>query len=586
MLSSEWKERLLKTPGALWVVRHLNDQGHTPGEAEAGGLLMAGLVLFIFVMMLNSFILAMIRGFFSEVWESIGQNPMDAVGLGFFVTVLFLGVLFKMAGQREEKVAADKITVRQQQALLISRKESLARGAMGHFDDLLRMALKEKYPEVTVNSIHVVDTVPRIKFAARMFRAEMGGDVSGNYKLFRDSLLRDTAHILEIGFSISENVPAIIVDGMMSFITGKAKFYDGAVLSVKATREIYRQVHLTDSNLLKGLSVFDLRYNDGMEVEAFPEEESKNARILERIKAQAPRLEVRYESKREKIDDGWENALPNAAPPQSQDPQREKALSGIALAEFQVLAQGLLTQLGFEVGKVKKIPGGTLQMLADFQHPVLGGQFMILARQYPENAQVHADLVRELDELAREENCKRGIYLVTGQFTEEAKNGSRKMAVDLIDGRRLQELLKEPPYDQRWVFNQGDEKGLLLDLSQMSLLDFEHETDRFLKTLGFRISKIRRADGGAVIAVVEHSHPVIGGKFAVLAKQFPETTQIPGEIVSEFSHVMASEFCYRGLLMAPAYFSLEARALARFSGVELVDRSIWENLRRRYLAPS
>ncbi len=586
MLPSEWKERLLKTPGAQWVVRHLTDQGHTPQEAEAGGLLMAGLVLFVFVMMLNSFILGMIRGFFSEVWDFIGQNPMDAVGLGFFVTVLFLGVLFKMAGHREEKAASDKITARQQQALIISRKESLARGAMGHFDELLRLALKEKYPEVAIKSIHVVDTVPRIKFAARMFRAEMGGDVNGNYKLFRDSLLRDTAHILETGFSISENVPAIIVDAMMNFISGKAKFYDGAVLSVRATRDIYRQVHLTDANLLKGLAVFDLRYNDGMEVEAFPEEESKNARILERIKAQAPRLEVRYESKQEKIDDGWEEAKPLEDSARGQDPQREKPLSGIALSEFQALAQTFLTQLGFEVGKVKKIPGGTLQMLADFQHPVLGGQFMILARQYPENAQVHADLVRELDELAREEGCKRGIYLVTGQFTEEAKNSGRKMAVDLIDGRRLQDLLKEPAYDQRWVFNLGDEKGLLLDLSQMSLLDFEHETDRFLKTLGFRITKIRRADGGAVIAVVEHSHPVIGGKFAVLAKQFPETTQIPGEIVSEFSHVMASEFCYRGLLMAPAYFSLEARALARISGVELVDRSVWENLRRRYLTPS
>jgi hypothetical protein len=585
MFSPEWKERLLKAPGAGWVISHLKDQGHTQQEAEAGGLLMAGLVIFVFVLLLNSFILGMIRGFFSGVWDFIGQNPMDAVGLGFFMTVLFLGLLFKMSGHREDKAAADKITVRQQQALLISRKESLSRGAMGHFDEVLRTTLKEKYPEIAVKSIHVVDTVPRIRFTARMFRAEMGGDVSGNYKLFRDSLLKDTARVLEAGFSISENVPAIIVDAMMNFISGKAKFYDGAVLSVKATRDIFRQTSFTDSNLLKGLAAFDLRYNDGMEVDPLPEEESKNARVLERIKAQAPRLEVRYESPQVKADDGWEAAAESTGPVRAPDPQREKPLSAIALSEFQALAQGLLSQLGFDVAKVKKIPGGTLQIMADFRHPVLGGNFMVLARQYPENAQVHADLVRELDELAREEGCKRGIYLVTGQFTEEAKNSARKMAVDLIDGQRFKELLREPAYEGRWVFNQGDEKGFLLDLSQMPLLDFERETDQFLKLLGFRISKIRRADGGAVIAVVEHSHPVIGGKFAVMAKQFPETTQIPGEIVSEFSHVMASEFCHRGLLLAPAYFSMEARALARFSGVELVDRSIWENLRRRTLAP-
>ncbi len=581
MTFDELKERLLKVPGAGKVVGHLLAQGHTQEEAEFGGLLAAGLALFLAVIFLNSFILGMVRGFFSDVWVFMVQNPLPAVAAGCFMTLLILALYLKLLGQQEDKNKTRKITRRQQQAALISRKESMARGAMGHFDEVFREVLREKYPEIEVKSIYVVDTVPRIRFAARMFRAELGGDVSGNYKIFRDSLLRDTAHILEVGFGISENIPALIVDAMMNFINRKAAFYDGAVLSLKASREVYRQTSLNETNFLKGLSLFDLRYNDGMEVSPIPEEESRNARVLERIKAQAPKLNVRYETVVEKVDDGWETpAETERATPEA---PRDKPLSGLPLADFQELSRGLLAKLGFEVGKVKKIPGGTLQMIADFQHPVLGGSFMVLARQYPENAQVHADLVKELDDLTREEGMKRGIYLVTGAFTEEAKNISRKMAVDLMDGQRFKQLLNETPYDQKWVFSSGDEKGLLLDLSQMSLLDFEKETDHFLKLLGFRVTKIRRADGGAVIAVVEHSHPIIGGKFAVLAKQFPETTQIPGEIVSEFGHIMASEFCYRGLLLAPAYYSMEARALARFSGVDLVDRSLWENLRRRHL---
>ena len=35
---------------------------------------------------------------------------------------------------------------------------------------------------------------------------------------------------------------------------------------------------------------------------------------------------------------------------------------------------------------------------------------------------------------------------------------------------------------------------------------------------------------------------------------------------------MRSEFCYRGLLMTPAEYAADARALARFSGVELSQR--------------
>jgi len=587
MLSSEWKERFLRIPGARRVVNHLLSQGHSKEESETGGLLFSGLMIFLLAIIFDGFILGLIRSFFAGVWDFVNQNPVEGVLAGLFATMAFLAILFRGLQRQEHKTKLEKTKARQEQAKHIFKKETLQRGAMGHFEDVFRAELAVRYPEIQIKSIHVVDTVPRIRFNARMFRTEFGGEVGKNYRLFRDSLLQDTVHIMETGFSISENIQALVVDGMMNFINRKAAFYDGAVISVKALRDVFRQTNFQVPNLFKALAAFDLRYNDGMEVEALPEDENKTARILERIKQQAPRLDIRYEStKKGVVDEGWEEAAtPSAAPTEVTDSLKGKPLSSIPLAQFQDLAVGLLTQLGFDVGKVKKIPGGTLQILADFQHPVIGGNFMILARQYPETASVHADLVRELDELTREEGCKRGIYLVTGQFTEEAKNISRKMAVDLVDGQKLKELLDTPSYDRRWVFRSGDEKGLVLNLSTMSLLDFEKEVDQFLKILGFHVSKVRRAVGGSVIAVVEHSHPVIGGKFAVLAKQFPETTQVPAEIVSEFAHVMASEFCYRGLLLVPAYFSMEARALSRFSGVDLVDHSLWENLRRRHLDP-
>ncbi|HUO58182.1 MAG TPA: restriction endonuclease, partial [bacterium] len=82
-------------------------------------------------------------------------------------------------------------------------------------------------------------------------------------------------------------------------------------------------------------------------------------------------------------------------------------------------------------------------------------------------------------------------------------------------------------------------------------------------------------------AVAEFPHPVTGGKFAVMAKQFPATDRVGPELVSELTHVMTAEFCHRGLLMVPSDFSREAIALSRFSGVELVDRNTWENLRRQ-----
>jgi hypothetical protein len=318
-----------------------------------------------------------------------------------------------------------------------------------------------------------------------------------------------------------------------------------------------------------------------MEVKPLPEDESKTARVLERIKENAPRLDVRYESVKTKVDDGWEKPKVIEEPQVIQETLRGKELSSMPLAQFQDLVLSVLAKMSFEVQKVKKVPGGTLQIQADFSHPVVGGSFLVLARQYPETSPVHADLIRELDEVTREEACKRGVYIVTGGFTEEAKNISRKMAVDLVDGVKLSGLMEGPPYDGRWTFRVVDEKGVVTDLSKMPLLNFEREVDLFLKSMGFRMEKIRRVPGGAVVAVAEFPHPITGGKFCVLGRQFPAEERVAAELVSEMSHVMRSEFCYRGLLMVPADYAMDAKALARFSNVELVDRNTWENLRRQ-----
>ncbi|HVM33355.1 MAG TPA: restriction endonuclease [bacterium] len=582
MLSATLKERLLKVPGAAWAVGHLSAQGHTEQEAEFGGLLMAGLVVFLSILVINSLVLGMIRGFFFDFWVFIGENPMVAVAIGLFVTALILAILLKSGEDRKKAAAREAVLARQRQALLISRRESIDRGGWAHFEEVFRAALGEKYPEIDVKMVYAVDAVPRIKFAARMFRGAAPGGVQANFQRFREALLKDTLHVIQTAFGLSESVSTVTVDAIMSFVDLKARFYDGAVLSVKARRDVFRQLTFTDSSLFKDLSAFEIRYNDGMEVEPFPEEQGKQAQLLQKLRAQAPKLEVRYAPPKEEAaaarEEGWE---PLATPAPLDADWEGRALSSLPLAEFQELAQGLLGRMGFVGAKAKKVPGGTLQILAEFPDPVLGGQYMILARQYPENAAVHADLVRELDELARQEGYRRGIYLVTGVFTEEARNISRKIAVDLVDGQRLAALLRAPAYQAPDTRMLGAASGGG-DLSRMTLDDFEVETLNLLGGLGFKLLRTRRTGAGAIVAVAEHPHPIVGGKVAVMAKQYPAAAQIPDGLINEFSFIMSSEFCHRGLLLAPALFSPEARDLARVSGVDLVDRGVWENLRGRH----
>jgi hypothetical protein len=580
MTQKDWKTLLLKVPGAKQAIAHLVQQGHTEQEAEMGGLAVAGLVILLLIVLFNSFIYGAIRTFYQNIWNYAESNPVEATGVGIFSTVIFLALFFQWLRRSADKKQAKAHEERRERHKIDEKRGYLRRGAMGNFEEIFRFYLAEKYPEIEVKSVHVIDTIPRIRFQTRRFNTELGGNVDSNFELFREALLTDTLHVIETTFFLSENIQYVIVDAMMNFINRKAKYYDGVVLSVKAQREVFLKLEIGKVHPFKVLSSFDFRYNDGMEVQPLPEEESKQAGLLEKLKQQAPQLNVRYEKAQTRVDDGWEKPKEVEVVPVPMDTVRDRELSAMPLAQYQDLAVGLLGKLGFDVRKVKKIPGGTLQIQADFSHPILGGSFLILARQYPENAHVHADLVRELDEVTREEACKRGMYLVTGQFTEEAKNIAKKLAVDLVDGKRLAELLDSPAYDARWTIRMVDEKGVEADLSRLSILDFQKEVDLFLKSMSFNVTKIRRVPGGSIIANIEHPHPVTGGKFAVMAKQFPADTRVDAELVSEFAHVMNAEFCQRGILMVPAEYSMEARALSRFSGVELVDRNIWENLRR------
>lgn len=605
MLSPLWVERFLKIPGAKQVKAHLVKQGHTEDEANTGGIVTAVLVIFVLIVLFNSFIYGLIHTFFQSLWDYCQQNTAEAIGIGIFGTLMLLALVFQLMRRTSAQRADEHYRQRMDQHKIEEKRGHLHKGAMGNFEEIFRFYLAEKYPEIEVKSIQVVDMVPRIRFQVRRFatgesaligrtpkdsKEELATDMlklkyrkelDSNYQMFRDSLFADTVHVLETAFFLSGNIPAVIADAMMSFISGKAKYYDGAVLSVKAQREVFEHTQKSRMAPFKALTTFDLRYNDGMETKPLPQEESKSARVIERIKENAPKINIRYEAPKEKVDEGWEKPKAVEEPQVIQETLRGKELSSMPLAQFQDLAVAVLAKMNFDVQKIKKVPGGTLQIQVDFQHPVVGGSFLVLARQYPETAPVHADLIRELDEVTREESCKRGIYIVTGRFTEEAKNISRTMAVDLVDGVKLNELMQGPSYDGRWTFRVVDEKGVVTDLSRMPLMDFEREVDLFLKCMGFRMEKIRRVPGGAVVAVAEFPHPITGGKYAVMARQYPPEERVPAELVSEMSHIMKAEFCHRGLLMVPADFALDARALARFSNVELVDRNQWENLRRQ-----
>src|ERR1039458_9591265 len=257
MASSIWIQRLLKVPGAKKVKAYLLAQGHTEEEADAGGAAVSSLIIFLGIILFNTFIYGVIRGFFQDIWGYCVENPVEATGVAIFGSLMILALLFQLLKRSTDRKAEKNMQVRMDRHKIEEKREYLKRGAMGNFEEILRFYLGEKFPEIEVKSVHVVDMVPRVRFQVRRFNTESGGKVDKNYELFRDALFLDTLHILEVAFFLSDNIPAVVVDAMMNFISGKAKYYDGMVLSVKAQRDVFEHNQLKNVAPFKSLTSFD-----------------------------------------------------------------------------------------------------------------------------------------------------------------------------------------------------------------------------------------------------------------------------------------------------------------------------------------
>ena len=157
--------------------------------------------------------------------------------MGLLGSIVLLGLVFRILARKADRKTQAEQKDRTERHKIHEKHQHIHKGAMGNFEEVFRFKLAEKNPRIEVMTVHAVDSIPRIRFRVQRFNTELGGEVDKNYQLFRDTLFADTLLILETTFGISEVIPVVIVDAMMNFISRSAKYYDGAVLSVKAERE-------------------------------------------------------------------------------------------------------------------------------------------------------------------------------------------------------------------------------------------------------------------------------------------------------------------------------------------------------------
>src|SRR5271154_595400 len=146
MASLPFKQILLKVPGAKQTQAHLAQQGHTDQEAEAGALAVAIGLIFLTIVIFNSFVFGLIRTYFNSLWDLCAENPTEAIAGGIFGSIIFLAILFRVLGKNAEKKKVTENDLRRKRHQMDEKRVYLRKGAMGNFEEIFRFFLSEKYP--------------------------------------------------------------------------------------------------------------------------------------------------------------------------------------------------------------------------------------------------------------------------------------------------------------------------------------------------------------------------------------------------------------------------------------------------------
>lgn len=114
------------------------------------------------------------------------------------------------------------------------------------------------------------------------------------------------------------------------------------------------------------------------------------------------------------------------------------SLSGV---EFERVCKRLLENMGFAVELTKTTGDGGIDLIAYNSQPLLSGKYIIQCKRY--TGSVGEPIIRDLYGVVTAERANKGILMTSGLFTKQARLFAEEKPIELIDGVKLRELLKD-----------------------------------------------------------------------------------------------------------------------------------------------
>lgn len=114
------------------------------------------------------------------------------------------------------------------------------------------------------------------------------------------------------------------------------------------------------------------------------------------------------------------------------------SLSGV---EFEKVCQQLVENMGFETETTKASGDGGIDLIAYNHQPLLSGKYIIQCKRY--TGSVGEPIIRDLYGVVTSERANKGILMTTGYFTKSAIAFAEDKPIELIDGNKIQILLRD-----------------------------------------------------------------------------------------------------------------------------------------------
>ncbi len=130
-----------------------------------------------------------------------------------------------------------------------------------------------------------------------------------------------------------------------------------------------------------------------------------------------------------------------AAEPEAALPPSGESFDGLTLAQLERLCTHLLEEVGLVVSACTCSGPRDVELSALNPQPIVGGDYLVRCLLAAPGQLVSAREVSALGDSVRAERAAKGIFITTGYFAEDVQKIQEGPPMELINRRRLQELL-------------------------------------------------------------------------------------------------------------------------------------------------